>query len=604
MAVPKIQLACDLVGEEFGLPTRIVCSTLMERGESTLDEIVKFSGLERLLVCDCLLSGIQHNYIVVKENYKHNPVPAPSDDVHARDIVIYKYSVLIGNILIRIRFSLYTLQARDKLGFYAENIISQLLLFGRANISTLLSYLVDPQRNKAEQTLAYLDAFKRLKDSKYIVQVMGNDSDSQSLLSKNPSENLDVWNRDVLNSTTQPPQKRKMSSRKTEKKSSPSSEPAAKRFKHSSSAEHVLSTAPEFFLYQEANAANDGANSQHLGQDTESINLNQLANSFHQLSTEPGFTDQQTPVSANVNLPSTMQNVQALMNLEKDESRWCVNYNRFNFEACKDACIQLVAQKIDISASEIIKEMFEINESSRLISEERLFNNLTNPERSEKNPATNQITKQCLKNYLDLMTRCSCDFLIQVQPSIFTINLSGIVQVLKQNMVESIILSKFDRDGLRIFRLLRIKKLLEQKQVSEMAMIPIKETRDCLYKMLSQNYVQLQEVPRTSDHRADKMFYLWNVRWDHVMNLQTCEIYKIMRNLRHRLRYTLQNHADLINKKKEEERIFSALGMYDKHYEILTPSERQTLEELTTIQERLEISLIHLDETLMTLIHF
>ena len=44
----------------------------------------------------------------------------------------------------------------------------------------------------------------------------------------------------------------------------------------------------------------------------------------------------------------------------------------------------------------------------------------------------------------------------------------------------------------RIFRLLLRKKHLEQKQVEDFAMIPAKEAKDMLYKMLSENFVSLQ----------------------------------------------------------------------------------------------------------------
>lgn len=45
------------------------------------------------------------------------------------------------------------------------------------------------------------------------------------------------------------------------------------------------------------------------------------------------------------------------------------------------------------------------------------------------------------------------------------------------------------------------KKHLEQKQVEDFAMIPAKEAKDMLYKMLSENFVSLQ-VTGVSEHRS------------------------------------------------------------------------------------------------------
>lgn len=53
----------------------------------------------------------------------------------------------------------------------------------------------------------------------------------------------------------------------------------------------------------------------------------------------------------------------------------------------------------------------------------------------------------------------------------------------------------------RIFRLLLRKKHLEQKQVEDFAMIPAKEAKDMLYKMLSENFVSLQ-VSASPSHRS------------------------------------------------------------------------------------------------------
>ena len=41
-----------------------------------------------------------------------------------------------------------------------------------------------------------------------------------------------------------------------------------------------------------------------------------------------------------------------------------------------------------------------------------------------------------------------------------------------------------------------MKKVLEQKQVVDMAMIPSKEARELLYSLLAENFISLQVSPR------------------------------------------------------------------------------------------------------------
>lgn len=55
-----------------------------------------------------------------------------------------------------------------------------------------------------------------------------------------------------------------------------------------------------------------------------------------------------------------------------------------------------------------------------------------------------------------------------------------------------LLLHRFGSRCARIFRLLLRKKHLEQKQVEDFAMIPAKEAKDMLYRMLSENLVSLQ----------------------------------------------------------------------------------------------------------------
>ena len=46
--------------------------------------------------------------------------------------------------------------------------------------------------------------------------------------------------------------------------------------------------------------------------------------------------------------------------------------------------------------------------------------------------------------------------------------------------------------GMRIFRMLLAKKQLEQKQIADFAMVPVREAREVLYKMLKGGFLALQ----------------------------------------------------------------------------------------------------------------
>ena len=61
-----------------------------------------------------------------------------------------------------------------------------------------------------------------------------------------------------------------------------------------------------------------------------------------------------------------------------------------------------------------------------------------------------------------------------------------------QAVLESVVRERFGSKPLRLFRLLLLKKHLEQKQISDTALIPNKESKEMLYSLLAENFVSLQ----------------------------------------------------------------------------------------------------------------
>ena len=83
-----------------------------------------------------------------------------------------------------------------------------------------------------------------------------------------------------------------------------------------------------------------------------------------------------------------------------------------------------------------------------------------------------------------------------------------------QIVIESVVHQRFGLLAKRIFRLLFVNRRLDQKEISEMAMLPIKQTREILYKLFKSEYIKIQEVSRTSDHAPSRTLYFWYVDLD------------------------------------------------------------------------------------------
>src|SRR5690606_24085979 len=49
-------------------------------------------------------------------------------------------------------------------------------------------------------------------------------------------------------------------------------------------------------------------------------------------------------------------------------------------------------------------------------------------------------------------------------------------------------------------------------QISDICMIPIKETRARIYQMMRDNYLVLEEVPKHNDQSGRSLIYLWSTQ--------------------------------------------------------------------------------------------
>jgi hypothetical protein len=162
---------------------------------------------------------------------------------------------------------------------------------------------------------------------------------------------------------------------------------------------------------------------------------------------------------------------------------------------------------------------------------------------------------------------------------------------------------RFGVPGLRIFRLLLMHRQLEQKVIGEKAMLPIKDARELLYRMLKAGFVALQvrgglsvwlpaslsavrikrarpgnappsvclpppgrvpscpskrlsvclpahvralkDVPRTADHAPSRTFYTFRVNAEAACQTVSSWVYRALLNVRLRLQHELQSESEV-----------------------------------------------------------
>ncbi|XP_032704028.1 DNA-directed RNA polymerase III subunit RPC3 isoform X3 [Lontra canadensis] len=226
-------------------------------------------------------------------------------------------------------------------------------------------------------------------------------------------------------------------------------------------------------------------------------------------------------------------------------------------------------------------------------------------------PVGYNISKQVLDQYLTLLADDPLEFVGKSGDSgggMYVINLHKALGSLATATLESVVQERFGSRCARIFRLVLQKKHLEQKQVEDFAMIPAKEAKDMLYKMLSGNFISLQEIPKTPDHAPSRTFYLYTVNILSAARMLLHRCYKSIANLIERRQFETKENKRLLEKSQRVEAIIASMqatgaeeAQLQEIEEMITAPERQQLETLKRNVNKLDASEIQVDETIFLL---
>ncbi|KAM3872840.1 DNA-directed RNA polymerase III subunit RPC3 [Diretmus argenteus] len=289
---------------------------------------------------------------------------------------------------------------------------------------------------------------------------------------------------------------------------------------------------------------------------------------------------------------------------------WQVNFERFHLHFRDQAIISAVANKLDQTSSEIVRTMLRMSEvttpssatCTQALSANEIFRSL---------PPNYSISRPILDQYLTLLVDDPMEFVGKSGDSgggMYVVNLHRALANLARATLESVVQERFGSRSARIFRLLLRKRHLEQKQVEDFAMIPAKEAKDMLYTLLSENLVQLQEIPKTLDHAPSRTFYLYTVNQLPTARMLLQHCYKTVANLIERRLFETKESKRLLEKSQRIEAILASLqasgaepDQLTEVEEMITVPERQQLESLRHHINKLDSAENQVDETIFLL---
>ncbi|KAJ2888966.1 RNA polymerase III subunit C82 [Coemansia asiatica] len=173
----------------------------------------------------------------------------------------------------------------------------------------------------------------------------------------------------------------------------------------------------------------------------------------------------------------------------------------------------------------------------------------------------------------------------------YRVNFERAAAILRDNALDSLIQEKFGALNARIVRVLRDKQKLDEKTVSQAAMLPVAMCRERLHDLALSGLIDTLEIPRTADRNPSRMFYLWFVNPDKQMRSAMGYIFQGISNLQQRIDHELSLRSALVTKSKRKDVIADP--------SLLTDMEHKEIQNLAAIKQKLEVAIIRLDSMLL-----
>ncbi|XP_022334535.2 DNA-directed RNA polymerase III subunit RPC3-like [Crassostrea virginica] len=290
---------------------------------------------------------------------------------------------------------------------------------------------------------------------------------------------------------------------------------------------------------------------------------------------------------------------------EGDGIFWKVNPERFHNHFRDQAIVSAISSKIDKNAGEVLRTILRVSEVRTAdmalvttpISVTEIFNALPK----------DLMTRPLLETYLSLICDDSTKFLSRVGDSgggMYAINMYEALTQLAKAHIESVVQERFGSKCLRIFRVLLLKKHLEQKQIEDFVMISAKEAKDLLYTLFSENFITTTEISKTPDHAPSRTFYLFTVNIQQVASMVLDRCYKALYNAMLKKETEVIEHRRLLDKQERMEAIAAAVEDATQREEVLmtiTPSEQEQINKVRHTIQMLDQSELQICEGIFIL---
>ncbi|AOW06863.1 RNA polymerase III subunit C3 [Yarrowia lipolytica] len=168
------------------------------------------------------------------------------------------------------------------------------------------------------------------------------------------------------------------------------------------------------------------------------------------------------------------------------------------------------------------------------------------------------------------------------------VNFKEATECLRGARYEQIIQWKYGRVAKRLLRAVKDKGKVDEKLLTNIALLPVKEILNHLHDLHSVGALDVQELPRTADRAASRTIFLWHHRANRAYSLISQDIYKSLSRCFERVAAERAKLPILLSKLQRED----VKGHED---EFLTEQEKADLKGLRMREEKLLVQMNRLD---------
>lgn len=293
---------------------------------------------------------------------------------------------------------------------------------------------------------------------------------------------------------------------------------------------------------------------------------------------------------------------------------WGVNVDRFHQVFRDQVMIAAATRRIDKEGGNLMKSLLNLISTigDPWITVSTHFNHPQIERQVEADWSKDSSACKHLNQYLRVMGDDRSRFVDRVGDAgggQFTINVKHILDEITLATLDNIVLERFGSKALRIFRLVREKRYVEEGGLQQVVMIPAKETKMLTYQLLENHFIQLQELRKAAASTGiSKAFYLFYVDMVAVVRNCIAICHKSLFNSKDRAQEETKANARLLEKQERIESIYASMKasgaaeeQMEEVSEMMSPPEKEAAGNVHKKLDKLTLATSQTDETLFIL---